>query len=460
MKASLLYPYQRSKVYINDFFTKGHQRSIKAKTNIAISLIIKGISILISLALVPLTINYINPTQYGIWLTLSSIISWFSFFDIGFSHGLRNKFAEAKATGNVEKARIYISTTYTVLGIVFTLVWILFFIANYFLNWSKILNAPNDINAQLSRLAIIVFSFFCLQIVLKNINTVLIADQKPAKSAFFDMLGQILSLGVIYILTKKSSGSIVNLGLAMSVAPIFILVVSTFWFYLKQYRDFAPSFKLVRFSYAKEIMNLGIKFFIIQVGAILIFQTTNMIITQVLGPQQVTVYNIAYKYFFILSMMFIIVISPFWSAFTEAYIKRDFVWMNATIVKLKKIWLFSIPFVIFMVMMSNIAYEFWVGKQIQIPLSVSISMAIYVLLFTRFNLFIYLINGIGKIQLQLYLNLAICIIYIPLAIILCKLWGIAGIILANILVSLTHAIISQIQIKKLMNCTASGIWNK
>lgn len=78
---------------LTDFFTKGHERSIKAKKNILASFIIKGLSIAISLVLVPLTINYINPTQYGIWLTLSSIVAWFSFFDIGLTQGLRNKFA-------------------------------------------------------------------------------------------------------------------------------------------------------------------------------------------------------------------------------------------------------------------------------------------------------------------------------------------------------------------------------
>ena len=35
---------------------------------------------------------------YG--LTLSSIIGWFAFFDIGFGNGLRNKFAEAIAKGD------------------------------------------------------------------------------------------------------------------------------------------------------------------------------------------------------------------------------------------------------------------------------------------------------------------------------------------------------------------------
>ena len=46
----------------------GSSRSIAIKKNIIASLFLKGISILVSLQVVPLTINYINPTRYGIWI--------------------------------------------------------------------------------------------------------------------------------------------------------------------------------------------------------------------------------------------------------------------------------------------------------------------------------------------------------------------------------------------------------
>jgi O-antigen/teichoic acid export membrane protein len=57
--------------YISDFLNKGHKRSQLAKKNILASIIIKGINIAIGLTLVPLTIDYLNPTKYGIWITLS-----------------------------------------------------------------------------------------------------------------------------------------------------------------------------------------------------------------------------------------------------------------------------------------------------------------------------------------------------------------------------------------------------
>jgi len=72
-------------------------RTKRAVQNIGISLFIKGGSILISFLLIPLTLDYLNPYEYGIWLTLNSVLSWVYLFDIGLGNGLRNRLAEALA---------------------------------------------------------------------------------------------------------------------------------------------------------------------------------------------------------------------------------------------------------------------------------------------------------------------------------------------------------------------------
>ena len=66
---------------------QGSGRSVVVKKNIVGSLFVKGCSIVISLLIVPLTLGYVSSDLYGIWLTLSSIMMWFNFFDIGFTLG-------------------------------------------------------------------------------------------------------------------------------------------------------------------------------------------------------------------------------------------------------------------------------------------------------------------------------------------------------------------------------------
>ena len=92
-------------------FLGGEERSPLAKKNILASLIFKVIDIPVYLALVPVTINYLNEYEYGIWLTLSSIILWIDTFDIGLGNGLRNKLGCAIAENDYSKGKAYVSTT-------------------------------------------------------------------------------------------------------------------------------------------------------------------------------------------------------------------------------------------------------------------------------------------------------------------------------------------------------------
>ena len=117
------------------YFSRGHARTVQAKINITGTFFLKGLGILLSLIIVPMTITYLSPERYGVWIALSSIIGWLSFFDIGFGNGLRNKFVEAIARGDKELAKIYVSTTYAILAIIITLVWAVTAIATFFVDW-------------------------------------------------------------------------------------------------------------------------------------------------------------------------------------------------------------------------------------------------------------------------------------------------------------------------------------
>lgn len=366
----------RSKIY--SYFTKGNERSVIIKKNIAASLVLKCVSILISLQVVPLTIDYINPTKYGIWLTLSSIIAWLSYFDLGFAHGFRNRFAEAKAKGDIRLAKEYVSTTYAVLFLLFSVILLITLMVNKYLNWSSILNIDAVYNEELHIVFGLLACFFCINIVASVFTTMLTADQKPALASLIQTGGQVLAFVCIYILTKNTTGSLSALALAFSGIPcLLLLVVSILMFYGKRYKIVAPSLHYIRFSLTKKILGLGGQFFVIMISMLFIFQFINIILSRVEGPEAVTQYNIAYKYFNVLNMVFVIVLTPFWSAFTDAYVKKDYNWMSGIVKKLEFLWLLCIPILILMVLCSNFFYQWWVGNSVSISFSLSICMAVF-----------------------------------------------------------------------------------
>lgn len=409
----------------------------------------------------PLTIDYLNPTKYGIWITLTSVIAWFSFFDIGLGNGLRNKFATAKAEGKEELARTYISTTYAIISIISVALFVLFLGINQFLDWGKILNTTNDI-VELEKLVFIVFSVFCLQFIIKLINVVFVADQRPAMSSGINTLGNLISLIVVFILVKTTQGSLLYLGASFSIINLVVPLLAGVWFFNTSYKKYSPSLKYVDFSYLKELISLGTRFFIMQGAALIVFMTDNIIITQISGPEDVTPYNIAYKYFGIVTMAFTIITAPMWSAYTEAYIKKDFAWIRQATKKVYKFWGLAFVGLIVMLLVSNYAYQLWIGDSVSVPFLLSAVMALWVMLSTSIMVFSNFLSGISKIKLSLWHSVFVSIINIPLSIYFARNleMGSVGVMLATVCCLLPRVVFQPIQYFKIINGTAKGIWNK
>ncbi|NBG66134.1 lipopolysaccharide biosynthesis protein [Acidiluteibacter ferrifornacis] len=445
---------------INSFLS-GHQRSVKAKKNIIASFFLKGISILINLILIPLTIDYLNPTNFGIWITLTSIIAWFNYFDIGLGNGLRNKLAAAKAKGDIELGQVYISTTYALITIIAVVFFILFTIINPFLNWGEIFNTTENLE-ELQKLVLIVFSVFCLQFIVKLINMIFIADQRPAMSNVINTTGSLLSLLAILVLINTTDSSILYLGATFSIINVVVPFAAGLWFFNTSYKHFKPSLKTIDFSYTKELLGIGSQFFILQGSILIVYLTDNLIITQVSGPEYVTPYNIAFKYFGIITIFFTIVTKPYWSAFTEAFLKNEISWIESAFRKVMKLWILSIGLVILMLFTSQFVYELWIGSEIEIPFLLSLVMAIYVVMASNIMIFSNFLYGIGKIRLSLYHALFVGIINIPLSVYLSKNLelGNVGVILATCFGVLISMIIQPIQCYKIIKGRATGIWNK
>ena len=436
------------------------QRSQKAVKNIVVSFFTKGISILTSFLIVPLTIKYINPTQYGVWLTISSVIAWITYFNLGLGNGFRNKYAEAKANNDIETQQEYVSTTYFATIVLVVVLFIIASAFNSFMHWSSFLKLDYAYNEELKIVFAIVSFFFCFNMAVNTFSYLLLADQKPGLLSVIQVTGQVISLIVIFILTKISSGSLTNLALYYSGLPGIVMLFASFFYFRTDYIKVRPRIKSVRLGLVKNILSLGIQFFFINICLILIFQVINIIITRELGPDAVTEYNIAYKYFHLLYMVMVIVITPFWSAFTDAYTQKEYSWMKKTLKSLERTWFISVLVGIIMLLISAWFYRFWLKDEVSVSFAVSASLLVYMLIQTLGAIYMQLINGIGTIRLQLYIYIIFAIISWPLITWSCRLFGVCGAVIMPTLVYLVQALLGKIQLSKLLSNNAKGIWNQ
>lgn len=449
---------------LSEFFSKGNARTIAAKKNVLGSFLIKVFSMAISFIIVPLTINYINPTQYGIWLTLTSMVGWVSLFDVGLTQGLRNKFAEAKAKNDIKLARIYVSTTYFYISILFIAVWVVLVIINSFVDWSSLINVPIVMDSEIRMLTSIIVTYFCLQFVFQVIKTILISDQKPAIASLINLIGQVASLLIIWLLTLFTEGSLILLGLGIGVFPVLVLIIANIYLFSTSYNDVVPSIKLIQKEYRNELMGLGLKFFILQLAAMIQYSTSLFLIARYFTPVDVTAYNIAFKYFLTLQGIYMIILSPLWSSSTDAYFSGDFDWIIRAV---KKYLFIFIPFVLFglvMLLFSNQFYDFWLGEGVvDIDFRISLFCFIFFVLGMFASIFVNVINGIGALRVQFYVSIVTSIGFIILSLVFILIfdWGVWSIILASIISNVYGYLFAPIQLYKILIVrNTNSIWFK
>lgn len=445
---------------LKTFLNRGNQRSARAKKNIVAMAFLRGISVICSLIVVPLTINYVSKYEYGIWLTISSLVSWLSFFDLGIGNGLKNKFIEAVEKKKYKLAKVYVSTAYAMISIIVGGVWLFAVIISFFIDWCGILNAEQSLKQDLIWTVVIVVTNFSLLFILGLNRTLLNAIQKPAIASSFDTATQMLLCVVLLILVNTSKGSLINLAIAMGTTSFIVLLCSNMWTYNHVLKAYKPSYRSVKFRMAKNILSLGILFFFLQVIAIAFYQTNNLIISHFVGPSEVTVYNIAYKYMQVLTMIFTILITPFWSAYAEANVNKDYVWMKSMTSKLVKVVAGIVLLGVVMVLISPLFYKIWLNDVVAVPLLVTVLVCGFHLCNIWSTLWTQLLCGFGKIRLQVICSSLCCLSYLPMGIYGCKHFGLIGLLIASLISFVIFTSwVGIIQVRKLINRTATGIWN-
>lgn len=429
----------------NRIYNQGDNRTVKAKRNILQMLFLKGGTILVGLLLVPLTLNYVDAERYGIWLTLSSMVAWMSFFDIGINNGLKNRLAESIATNDTELGRKYVSTTYASMVLIFIPLMIVLFVLNKSWNWNKILNINVDVD-DLSLSINIIIAYFCVNFVFSTINVVLLADQRPAKSSLIKLLQDLLTMIVILIMTLTIKGSLTNLCLAYCLSPLIIVILANILFFCKRYSSLSPSIKFVDFKVLPNLLKLGGQFFVIQIAGIIQFQMINFIIIRYYGAAEVSAYNISYKYFSVLTLVWGIFTTPIWVGVTDAMASQDFVWIKSMIKKYLTLLCGFIIVGILMFIISPFIYNIWIGEKVYISPELSFWILIFNMSMMFGGIFVQTLNGAGLLKVQMYacaisplVFLLICWTFINVGI------GIYGIIIASIISNFNGIILAPLQ---------------
>lgn len=391
--------------------------------NVILSFFVKGWSAVVVLLMVPLTLKMLGEYSNGVWLTISSILIWVDVMDIGLGNGLRNAVAEYIAKGDKEKVREAVSSTFFMLTVIVVPVLLLFCILIWTIDMYGALGVDSGIIPNLPAVLTVALSITFSTFILKAVGNFYMGLQLPAINNLIVCIGQTLALLFTFIAWMADCHSLMVVVLVNTLAPLLTWACSIPYTFLKKYPQYAPSLHLINPKLARNLCNTGVQFFVIQICGVVLFMTTNIIISKVFTPAEVTPYQVAYRYFHIAFVIFSIICMPFWNATTDAYAKGDIIWMKQASRKLNLLMLIIAVALVLMYVISDVVYDIWVGQGVEIPHELSASVAIYIFIICLSQRYSFILNGINVLRIQIAFTAIAAVTFLPLAWFVCKSYG-------------------------------------
>jgi len=439
--------------------TKKDRNAIVRK-NVLLSALLKVIGLSTSLLIVPITLHYLDNEVYGIWMTMTSILYWFAFLDIGLGNGMRNYLTAAISTADYEKAHSVIVTTFVLLFFIAIVIGVFVAAILYNVDLNKIFNTSAVSAVELRNIMLVACTFTLALFVVKNIGLIFVAMQKYAINDLLGVSGQVVALIVIYILTKTTDGSLFYVVSVFTAIPVTVFIIAAFPLFIRNKR-LRPSLKEIDLGMAYDVVVKGLGFFVIQItSCVVIFGCANVFIAHFCGPASVTTYNIAYKYFNILAIAYTVILAPMWNAYTDAYVKGDMTWIRSNFSKAQKLWAASVCGGTLMLLCSNFFYHLWVGESVDVPFSVSVCTLLYICFSNLNNCVTYLLNGLNKIRVQIITSVIATLLFLVLVYAVGDVFGIEGIVVSMAICYMAMALVHLYQCRLIISGRARGVWNK
>ncbi len=423
--------------------SKSIERTKNTNKQTLFSLFFQSTSVGLNFLLIPVTISFLNQELYGIWVTLLSIISWISIMDLGIGLGLRNRLAEAIAKNELNSARQYVSTAYISISVIMLPILIVGLFVISFLNWNSIFNISTVKNVDLVFSVSIMLIGMIGVFILGLINQVFNGIQKNAFVALHPIILNTVILLVLKFKPHYASGLVFMSSLYVIVSLVTLTIITIVVF--KKHKYLIPNINYFDKTKVRFLLSIGLKFFIIQIATVVIFSTDNVIITQVLGPKEVTSYQITRQVFGILSMISGLIMGPLWSAYTDAYIKGDINWIKNVINKLLILMIPLLLSVAVLILYFKNILSIWMNQDLHISDQLVFFMGIYTIITIWNNIFGFVLGGIGKIRLSTYTTVFAMLVNIPLSIYLAHKIGVSGVILGTTLSIMISSILSPVQ---------------
>ncbi|TDE13140.1 lipopolysaccharide biosynthesis protein [Dyadobacter psychrotolerans] len=384
---------------------KRFEKLSKSFRSVMLSFLTQFSNSILSFIMIPILLGYLNKEDYGLWVTLVSLVSWIFVSDFGIGQAFRNRVTSYLADGDKKALNRHFRITfqyYCILGIAI----LAFFV--YLLNTNEVLQKNKDIALIIYLPYIIYFPFSLGTQILQGLRLVhvtgILTLSRAALWAIF--------VGILVLTEIEENLILISIG--YSAIQTFINLI-TIYIAGKKSDIKLPTKKefLSKLVYDNTIL-VGIRFFVLQLSNLILYTMGNYFVYSNLTPTSTAIYDTINRVFTLYMTFFNIIITVFWSEIAFLRETGDFIKLQLIYKKLLTISMLFAVGSLLVVFMAPWFIQVWTQGKINITTIDCIPFAFLVSVQAIAYTGTVFLNAFEKINTQVIISVVSIIIIYPL----------------------------------------------
>lgn len=397
---------------------------------------ISGLSLFIS---IPILINYLGKDNYAVWVLVFTLFQFVLLMDFGIQSSLKTKIPVLLHENKLDLLKSYIKTTYKISTYIAVIIFLIFLVFINFIDLKSLLNISFHSRLYINSLFVINIFFFCVNFVFnihKSLYVAFLKGKYAEESLAVNQFGFLilLYLAIHFFPSINVENKLI---LITIINGMFCFIVNLFYtlkFFKKEKLNLNTSEKTPK-DFVSEILKMGLKFMVIQLGMLFIFSSDNYIISNNFKPKDIVAYDTVSKLFQLPIMILFATLSPLWSMFAKDYLNKNYSNILNTFKKFNFYFIGLAIFITLFALVCPLIISVWIKEQLIIPKF----LILYIAIVTCFRLFVsfytFFLNGTGKLNNYMIILLISVALKIPLTYYLIHLnFGINSVILSTLLI--------------------------
>ena len=326
----------------------------------------------------------------------------------------------------------------------------------YIVNWNSFFNISVQLISPfyLKLSVIITILGIVFQMVLKLISSIFNAFEETAIPNLLTLSTNVIIVMFLAIYRSKNDTlNLVILSVVYFVATTLPYIFASIIAYSGRMKEIRPSVKCIDIKIGKSLLTLSANFFIIQILLMVVTATNEAFITKLTGVRDVVTFQVYFKLYNTILILFSLVTNPVWSSITKKWQLKDYKNVKLLYKKLVMVAvLCCIGTVVFSIVLQPII-NLWLGDKAivvsMLPIIAFVSDTIIMLLAYAFAA---VSNAISCLKPQMVCYAIAAALNYPMAYILVKMgFGWPAIVISNALVMFPYIILQPIALSKQLN---------